>query len=242
MKYILYIIILMVMVGCEATLPPSPTATLAAPTATIPATTIPAPDPTPTQEVISDLPLNNNYDLSVTCPPTPIIRVNGRDVCVPFNWFVSWYPNLLITDPNPHPEVLPIDGGGIRFEVTSRGGAFGLASHIATQAGKRYIVVGEYFADLHVMQGAALNSRHYYGYCKLDNLASFSTITHKQPGVLQGEGEFICVLETSESRTVRFDALLNIDWQVLEGHIDFYEIRAIQVSADDYGDAVIVLP
>lgn len=201
----------------------------------------PSPDPTPTQEVIDTEPLNDNYSFDISQEFGHITRIDNRTVFVPFSWLVAWYPNEQISDPNPHPDVFSRDGA-VRFEVSNRGGKFGLAAHINTCAGCRYIIVAEYIADLQVMQGAFLNSRDLYGFCRFDNLGGDRIVSKSWRVLMQASQEFICVFETIEARTVRFDALVNITWQVLEGHVDFLEVRAELVSPDEFEDSVVTLP
>jgi len=220
MKYLVIIIMLM-LGGCVLLEKDTPTPVV--------------PAPTPTQEVYYNEPLNDNFSFEFAEKHGHVERIDNRTVYTPFSWLVTWIPNEQISDPNPHPDVFARDGA-VRFEVSNRGGAFGLKSSVFCRG--RCIVVAEYDASIKPTSGSFLKSTDYYGYCRLDD----EIVTHRIDGVQTGDGEFICVFEVKEPRLVRFDALLNMTWQVVEGHIDFTEIRAEQVSTDDYEDSVIQLP
>lgn len=241
MRYLF--ITLLLLSGCvltEGIRTPEPTVSpTGTPTST--STALPTLDPTPTQEVLPKGPLNDNFGFDVDEKFGHITKIGTRSVFTPFAWIVGWYPNTQITDPNPHPDVFARDSA-VRFEVSNRGGAFGLASHVNALPGRRYIIVTEYEADLEVIQRAFLNSRDLYGFCRFDNLAGDRAVSDSWRVLMQGEQEFICVFEVSEARTVRFDALINNTWQVLKGHVDILEVRAEEVSPDDFEDSVVQLP
>lgn len=208
-------------------------------------------DATPTREVIDNFPINANWNFEAMCKlgsGGEVREVRGSDgvnrsVCDPPQWDIVWRPNPQVAGNNPHPEVLDVyEPNRLRFEVSSRGGVIGVAGHASTFPGRRYLIKLTGRSSLSVLPGSQFVPGDLYGYCRFDNLAGATAQSGRWQVGLQGDFEVLCPFETVEDRTVRFEALVNNTWQVLNGQLDYLTVEVIQIRADEYSDAVEKMP
>ena len=203
-------------------------------------------NPTPTQEVLDQDPVNVNSSFTVRCLETEgqILQIGDRFICQPPGWIYTSRPKDESIEPNVFWKEVASDGF-LRFEVSYIAGAFGLATHVDAHPGERFMVRTRYKADMKPSDGAAYNPGDLNFICRFDNLASTNATSPPQQIVINdADAEALCVFEVggAVSRTVRVDVFMTLNWASYIGHVDVYSIEIYRVPHDQYDDAVVMLP